>query len=90
MCVVYETGEGVSLLHLTNLRRFRVTHRFTPPIRNLSLNMPQAGFYPPAQSHTSYETSPLPQSHHGWTCVPTYGPINTLLYLKSLSNTQSD
>ena len=28
--------------------------------------MPQAGFDPPAQSDTSYETDALPQSHQGW------------------------
>ena len=27
---------------------------------------PQAGIDPPAQSHTSYEASALPPSHHGW------------------------
>ena len=34
---------------------------------NLSVSMPQVGFDPPVQSHTSYEASALPTSHNGWT-----------------------
>ena len=36
---------------------------------NWSVNMLQAEFDPPAQSHASYEASALLPSHHGWTGV---------------------
>ena len=33
------------------------------------INMPQAGFDPPAQSEVCFQTTALPPSHHGWTLV---------------------
>ena len=40
------------------------------------INMPRAGFQPPAQSHASYEVSALPPSHHGRFCGLVYSVIN--------------
>ena len=39
------------------------------------MNFYKVGIDPPEQSHTSYEASALPPSHHGWIVEATYCDI---------------